>query len=151
MRVIVTGSRLWTDEAAVTTALSANTNLGDTLIVGDAEGVDAIATDFWRARGPIEVFAITPREWAEYGRRAGPRRNAAMVASGADLCLAFMEFCQRCHNSSLPHATHGTVNCATQARRAGIPVRRYGPASGLDVYRSEWDRREEDRMKERHL
>lgn len=60
---------------------------------------------------PAEVH---PADWALDGRRAGLVRNAVMVATRPDLCLAFI------HNHS-PGATH----CATLAERAGIPTTRH--------------------------
>jgi hypothetical protein len=55
-----------------------------------------------------------PADWAAFGGGAGPRRNAEMVAAGADECLAF----------PLP-GSRGTLHCARLAEKAGIPTRRY--------------------------
>jgi hypothetical protein len=52
-----------------------------------------------------------PAQWKKHGRSAGPRRNAEMVALGADICLAFIR-------SNSPGAT----SCATFAEQAGIPT-----------------------------
>ena len=69
-------------------------------------------------------------DWQTDDRSAGPRRNARMVASGADVCLAFALLCAipECpRNATMgPHWTHGVDNCATRARAAGIPVRPFG-------------------------
>lgn len=50
-------------------------------------------------------------DWARHRRAAGPRRNALMVALGADECVAF------------PSDGPGTRDCIRQAGAAGIPVR----------------------------
>jgi hypothetical protein len=54
-------------------------------------------------------------------------RNGEMVAAGADLCLTFIQECP-CPRRAKPHGTHGSVDCATKAARAGIPVRHVRPA-----------------------
>jgi hypothetical protein len=67
-----------------------------------------------------------PADWDKYGKAAGPRRNAEMVALGADVCLAFIGPCTKrdCRQPG-PHGSHGTTNCADLAKDAGIKVRRF--------------------------
>lgn len=48
--------------------------------------------------------------WSEYGRAAGPLRNANMITGGADLVAGFL------HPES-----RGTVDCLDKAKRARIP------------------------------
>lgn len=80
-----------------------------TLVVGDASGGDKIATDYACGQGwRVEVHRAN---WARFGRAAGPIRNAEMVESGADRCLAFIEDHSR-----------GATHCAQLAERAGVPV-----------------------------
>jgi hypothetical protein len=111
-RILVTGSRDWTDTDLIRDALMAATvDVPDARVVvvhGGAGGADTIADRLalrlgWR-REPH------PADWARYGRRAGPLRNDAMVALGADLCLAFIL-------DRSPGASH----CWSRARYAGIP------------------------------
>ena len=111
--MLVTGSRAWTDEAAIAAALRQQRGDGTAVLVSGAcpRGADAMAERLWaRWGGQVERH---PADWAS-GRDAGMRRNAAMVALGADVCLAFI----RDHS---PGASH----TARLAEQAGIPVRRY--------------------------
>lgn len=125
-RVLVTGSRDWTDEATVRAALSQAWNdlgRGDQIVLVQGEchmgGADKIAADTWAGWGlPVEGH---PAERGPDGRVLGPERNARMVNLGADLCLAF----------PLP-SSRGTRNCMRLAREAGIPVRVFSPEGGSD-------------------
>ena len=69
---------------------------------------DQLAEQCWRAwGGRIERHAA---DWARHGRAAGLRRNAGMVAAGAEVCLAFI-----CDSSP------GASYAARTAESAGIP------------------------------
>lgn len=123
MRVIVTGSRDFADAALIERVLGellAEHRL--LLLVHGAcpTGADAIA-DAWARRTQVAGGNVLidrfPANWGNYGRAAGMRRNAEMVASGAHLCLAFYQ----------PGAANkGTSGCVKLARRAGIKVQPYG-------------------------
>ena len=118
-RILVTGSRDWTDKRTIAHALYATWHMlgrprDAVLVQGECHlgGADKIAADIWRAWGyPIEGH---PAERGPDGRVLGPKRNAHMVSLGADVCLAF----------PLP-SSRGTRNCMRLAREAGIPVRVY--------------------------
>ena len=118
-RILVTGSRTWTDNTPIRHHLARcrTTYPGAVLVHGNAHGADRIAAGIWRSwRLPIEAH---PADWHTHGRTAGYRRNTAMVAAGADLCLAFI------HNGS-----RGASHCAALAEQAGIPtirIRREAP------------------------
>lgn len=118
-RVLITGSRKWTDRERIRIALlqvwcELGCESDCTLVHGDCPtGADAIAADVWRkAHLPVEAH---PADWKNLGRAAGPVRNEEMVQAGADRCLAF----------PLPDS-RGTFDCMKRADRAGIPVRHLG-------------------------
>ena len=119
-RILVTGSRDWTNETAVWNALDNadweawQETPGDITLVHGAcpSGADAIA-DHW-AKVHCVFTERHPAEWQKYGKRAGFRRNAEMVELGADLCLAFIR-----------DGSRGATHTADLAEKAGIPVRRF--------------------------
>jgi hypothetical protein len=118
-RVLVSGSRTWTDTSTIASALAEAWAPGAVLVSGGCpSGADAIAEQIWSSLGG--TIERHPADWAT-GRGAGPARNSAMAALGADMCLAFIR-------DASPGATHA----AAAAERAGIPVRRYTqPATAM--------------------
>lgn len=129
MRILVTGARDWSDDIAVADALIAARDTfartrdeRPTLVHGACPtGADAISVS-WAERWGWDVESW-PADWTKHGAAAGPRRNAQMVALGADVCLAFIKPCisPRCVGKA-PHGTHGTADCAGKARAAEILV-----------------------------
>jgi hypothetical protein len=111
-RILVTGSRTWIDQAVIAAALREHCPPGTILVTGACpRGADAIAERLWRAGdGQVERH---PADWAT-GRGAGFARNAAMIALGADACLAFIR-----------DASPGASHAARLADLAGIPVHLY--------------------------
>lgn len=125
-RLLVTGSRNWTDVDLINRVLASTWHqwgrpADATLVVGRArDGADAIAERIWREHGlPVDPF---PADWSQ-GKHAGFDRNGRMVASGADVCAAFVAPCIKrgCPNRR-PHGSHGTLDCMHKARAAGIRV-----------------------------
>jgi hypothetical protein len=119
-RILITGSRNWSDRQAVWDALDlAAAEYGiDTLTVvhgGCPTGADDAATRWAFQRGvTLDVFLA---RWQTEGRRAaGPLRNRRMVEAGADLCLAFPL-----------GESRGTRGCMALATAAGIPVKECTP------------------------
>jgi hypothetical protein len=134
MRIIITGSRTWTDVAAIEAVLlpilAAHPDA--VLVNGFAGGVDRIGDRVWRqAGGRTERHPIGAREWrqacrgdCDHGPRPtrydgsdfcpspGPRRNQRMADGGGDLCVAFR----------MPGKSNGTDDMIARARAAGIPV-----------------------------
>jgi hypothetical protein len=132
-RILVTGSRSWTDEGAIHAPLSELLfQHGHVTLVHGAcpQGADNIA-DQWAAlrnAGPATPVTVErhPADWTVLGRRAGFARNAHMVQLGAQICLAFINPCTslQCTRGGR-HGSHGAVHCAHLAQRAGINVRRW--------------------------
>lgn len=110
-RVLVTGSREWTDSLAVAEAIDEHMQPGDVLVHGCChKGADRIADSYWGFALGQEVERW-PADWDEYGKAAGHIRNQKMVDSAPDLCLAFIR-----------NESKGATGCAGRARMAGIPV-----------------------------
>lgn len=116
-RILVTGSRNWTDRDAIQRALLKHGVDGDTLVHGDCElgGADQIAAELWEPHGPVEPHPA--RRGGAFGSDSGRyrRRNQHMVDLGADLCLVF----------ALDWAS-GSGQCARMARRAGVRTYDFG-------------------------
>ena len=114
MRILVTGSRDWTDEQRIFEALLLYSGGRGTILVHGAcpTGADAIA-DRIASDWPWEIERY-PADWNKYGKRAGFIRNKEMVDLGADICLAFIK-----NNSK------GASMTATIAERAGIRTVRF--------------------------
>ncbi len=113
MRVIVTGSRTWKNKGVIRAALTEVWHPDNILVSGHCQfGADAHCEACWTHwGGQVELY---PAPWERYGRRAGFVRNATMVNSGADHCLAFVDDHSR-----------GATMTGTLASRAGIPVTWY--------------------------
>lgn len=116
-RVLITGSRNWTDRARIADRLFdlglITDNLGCTIVHGNAPGADTLA----KQEGEKLGFLIEPHDYRPFitptcsAKRAPLERNTYMVSLGADLCIAFWK-----DNST------GTKDTVDKARAAGIPV-----------------------------
>lgn len=128
-RILITGSRTWSDEGTIWDAL--NDAIDEQAKNGEHEfvivhghcprGADAIADFYcedqagWRDNAGQQLAVERhPADWKRNGRHAGPLRNQRMVDAGADLCLAFIRGNSR-----------GATDCARRARTAGIPVKEW--------------------------
>ena len=115
-RILVTGSRDWTNKDAVHAALNVEISravdafLVPVIVHGDCPtGADRIAAEF-AEKYDIAVEAY-PADWEKHGRAAGPIRNNEMVDRTAAVCLAFPK----------PNS-RGTKHCMESAAKAGILV-----------------------------
>lgn len=124
MRVLVTGSRTWTDVDEVHDALDAlhllwgeqGRSSAFVLVHGCALGADQIA-DVWANQEYVANSGVVVEKhpyWSHLGRAGGPERNKHMVSLGADYVLAFIK-----DNSA------GATGCARMAREAGLMVLEY--------------------------
>lgn len=122
VRILITGSRTWTDRTAIAHAISdylhsVGTRIGGAwpfpiVVHGGARGADQLADAVARNWGWTPERH--PADWDRHGRAAGFRRNAEMVALGADVCLAF-----------ILDGSRGASHTAGLAEAAGIPTHRY--------------------------
>lgn len=133
-RILVTGSRTWTNRMAVYGALDAVLHKYVSIVVVHGAcptGADAMAADWIAEAGAADVTedghaanwnapcdpAVCKAGHRRSGTRgsycpaAGPRRNNEMVAAGAVLCLAFIR-----------RGSRGASQCAEAAETAGIPI-----------------------------
>ena len=113
-RILITGSREWTDRETIRRNISAVAmgRFRDRPVVivhGAARGADIIADSVAREFGltpephPAEAHGSWPQ--------CGPLRNQHMVNLGADICLAFPT-----------RESRGTWDCIKRANAAGIRV-----------------------------
>lgn len=118
-RILITGSRDWTDTRAIADALL---DLNDwypidwdevVIVHGHCPtGADHIA-DVFASSYNIRVERH-PANWGLHGKAAGPLRNKKMVDLGADIVLAFPK-----------GKSKGTRGCIKLAEEAGLTVKVY--------------------------
>jgi hypothetical protein len=129
VRVLVTGSRTWTDASAVWRALNdVDRSSGEhlTIVHGACPNSPDMMAVEWAERRRGSIVEPHPADWDAHGPKAGFIRNKEMVDLGADLCLAFIARCVKlpCKRPGV-HGSHGAVHCAHQAAAAGIPTIEY--------------------------
>lgn len=132
-RLMVTGSRTWTNEHLMERVLSAayvhlQGHKNEITLVhgGCPTGADQMADRIWRPTlrylaAPPEVH---PADWSK-GKGAGFARNIEMAQSDIDLCVAFAMPCtdgDQCDRYAPWHITHGTEHAASACRIEGVPV-----------------------------
>ena len=112
-RVLVTGSRKWSDADAIVRELEivqAHEGERVVLVSGNCEGADKMAEEVAIKYGWL--IERHPADWKTHGKRAGFVRNAEMVKLGADYCLAFIQ-----------DESAGATNTVVKARIAEIPTK----------------------------
>lgn len=121
MRVLICGSRTWTDKKAVGVVLSGLVVEGSgclTVIHGGARGADTLAAESaaWVICDDFDLPEIVafPADWTTHGKAAGPIRNQQMLDEGKpDVVWAFTDDLA---------ASKGTADMVRRARKAGLPV-----------------------------
>ena len=128
-KVLVAGSRAWTDRDAVWRRLDEMLDRGeiDVVISGTAKGPDTFAIEWAEARGiPVERY---PADWKTQGRAAGGIRNQRMLDEGQpDEVIAFM----------VPEGSPGTQDMVRRAKAAGVSGRIIRP-KGEELAQDEVD------------
>lgn len=115
MKILVCGSRDWTDAEAIFLRLSplnveaVKRRERVTLLHGNAPGADRLARGIGNGLGHFDVEAF-PADWDRYGKRAGPIRNLEMLDQNPDRVIAFSK------------GSRGTQHTIDEARHRGIPV-----------------------------
>lgn len=124
MRVLITGSREFTDRPMVAATLTHvwREHGKQQLVVvhGTARGADRLAAAVVDNQPDHRLVQEPhPANWRPNGvldRAAGHKRNAEMIATGVDVCLAFFK---------ADAGNRGTAGCVALARKAGIEVREF--------------------------
>jgi YspA, cpYpsA-related SLOG family len=151
VRILITGSRDWTDRTSIARRImrvinencpmlvdeKGNPDQRDTsdvvIVHGACRGVDLLAAEWAEGSTPPIKTEPHPALWkvnGVYDPGAGYARNAEMVRAGADVCLAFIQLCRspKCRREDV-HGSHGASHCSDLAEEVGIPtirIRTYG-------------------------
>ena len=121
-RILMTGSRDWTDRELIEQGLRAAAALamvpaGSTdvvLVHGAARGADALAADVAGQLG--WATEAHPADWNTHGRSAGHRRNHEMITAGAQIVVGFPI------GRMDEGASRGTWGCLAAATTADLPT-----------------------------
>jgi ABC-type sugar transport system substrate-binding protein len=114
-RVAIVGSRDWTNEAAVRSAVD-DIPIDGVLVSGGARGVGSIAE--YRAKERGLKTDIYKADWENLGKAAGMIRNLAIV-NNCDKLIAFWD-----------GQSKGTMDTVRKAKAAGIPYMLVQPGLG---------------------
>lgn len=111
MKLLVCGSRIIDDYQVVYDAIEASPFEPETIVHGDADGVDSFADLYARRRNiDRDVHPIPDWVWETIGGSAGPMRNGYMV-DDADAVVAVWN-----------GESAGTKDTIQQAESEGLPV-----------------------------
>jgi len=108
MKVLVCGSRAWSDRQSISRELS-KLPKQTTIIHGAARGADRMAGEIAEELG-FQVIAC-PADWARFGKAAGIIRNQQMLDEySPDLVIAFI------HSLENSPGTQNTIKTAKKRR-----------------------------------
>ena len=108
MKLIIAGSRTFTDYQFLSHVLSSHKHLVSEVLHGGARGADRLGFR-WAVRHHVRSRCFAA-DWARFGRSAGVRRNHQMAQAG-DMLVAF-------HVNNSP----GTAHMIACMRALGKPV-----------------------------
>ena len=108
MKLIIAGSRTFTDAALLSQVLSSHKHLVSEVLHGGARGADRLGFR-WALKHHIRSRCFAA-DWERFGKSAGVRRNHQMAQAG-DVLVAF-------HGNNSP----GTVHMIACMRALGKPV-----------------------------
>jgi YspA, cpYpsA-related SLOG family len=119
LKVLVTGSRSWTDAHRIEVAIfrelyETKTFAQNAVLIHGAcpTGADALAEEY-ATRAGMHIIR-RPADWDRHGKRAGFLRNVELVELEPDVCLAFIR-----------DGSKGATMTANLAEKAGIETRRF--------------------------
>jgi hypothetical protein len=120
MRVLICGSRHWTDYKMILRVLGAMQDRVALVIEGGAQGADLLGR---KAAEALDLpYSEFPAEWEKHGKAAGVIRNQEMIDKAQPtVVLAFHED---------PKLGKGTADMVERALKARIPVRIFPPTKG---------------------
>lgn len=124
MIAIFCGDRNWTNRYIITDVMGANLHTLTGVIQGEARGADLLSKEVAKKYG-IRTFDF-PANWNDFGKRAGPVRNQAML----DFLISHSDGDKRVyafHNDI--KNSKGTKHMCTIAKACNIPVRVYSETS----------------------
>ncbi len=124
MRITITGSRWWTDEAKLRGELDryvswCQAHDAPLFLAHGAcpTGDDKMVADLDKDRAHVEPY---PADWSRYGKAAGPKRNRTMVDAEHTLgCRLLVAFVLTWSNGD---PTNGTADCIRWANLKGWRV-----------------------------
>jgi len=120
IRVLICGSRTWTDEDAILAQIF--TLPHESIIIHGAhpEGADAIARK-WAEYLDYKQEPY-PADWPRYGNQAGPIRNTQMLKEGKPMVV--WAFTHELYGGG--SETHCVADMVNKARRAKVKVKLFG-------------------------
>jgi len=109
MKLIIAGSRTFTDAALLSQVLSSHKHLVSELLHGGARGADRLGFR-WALKHHIRSRCFAA-DWERFGKSAGVRRNHQMAQAG-DVLVAF-------HGNNSPGTCDGLRPFSSASARAG--------------------------------